>query len=108
MALRSVVAHILTNLKFAQFLNDVRADEQRDHQRGQRSKGRAKSQIAEDPERMEEGKQFYVQQPVKQVASMPDKRRNIGRFYKAEVRAFFRGLILLIYLSGHGAVTLKI
>ena len=98
MGLRPVVANILADLKFAQFLNDIRSDEHGDHQRGKRSKSGAKSQIAEDPEWMEEGKQFHVQQPVKQEASMPDKRRDIARFYKAERERF--PVFLLFYQSG--------
>ena len=80
--LRSVLAHKLANLQLAQLLNHVRPDEQRDHQRRERSERGAKRQIAEYPERVKERKQLFVEQPVKQRASHPGMRRVLARFYR--------------------------
>ena len=75
MRLGAVFADVLADLEFAQLLDDVRADEQRDQQRRERGEGRAKREIAEDAERVKERKQLLVEQPVKQVASRAGVRR---------------------------------
>ena len=74
MRLRAVFADVLADLEFAQLLDDVGADEERDEQRGERRKGGAKSEIAEDPEGVKERKQLFVEQPVEQE----DSRCRIG------------------------------
>ena len=67
--LRAVFADVLADLEFAQLLDDVGPDEQRDQQRGEGGEGGAKREIAEDPERVKEREELFVEQPVKQVAS---------------------------------------
>ena len=67
--LGAVFADVLADLEFAQLLNDVRADEERDEQRRERGKGGAKREIAKDTEWMEERKELFVQQPIKQGSS---------------------------------------
>ena len=71
--LRPVLSHKLPDLELPQLLNHPRADKQRDQQRRKRSKSSAKSQVAEDPERVKKRKQLFVQQPVKQASSKPDE-----------------------------------
>ncbi len=67
--LRPVFADVLADLKFAQLLDDVGADEQGDQQRRERRKGGAEREIAKDPERVKEREQLFVEQPVKQEDS---------------------------------------
>ena len=74
--LRPVFADVLADLELAQLLNHLGPDEERDQQRRERGKGRAKREVAEDPERVKERKQLFVEQPVKQVASEAGLRRD--------------------------------
>ena len=69
MRLRTVIADKLADLKFAQLLYDVWADEKRNEQRRKRSKRRAKGKVAEYPERMEKLVELDVEQPIEQGAS---------------------------------------
>jgi hypothetical protein len=69
MRLGTVVADVLSDLKFTQFLNDPGADEKRDQQRRERGKGCSKREEAKEPEWMKEEVKLFVQQPVKQAAS---------------------------------------
>ena len=68
-ALRTVLADVLADLKFAQLLNHKRPDEQGDQHRGKTGKGGAKRQIPEDAEGSEVGKKFLIKEPVKQTSS---------------------------------------
>ncbi len=68
-ALGTVLANVLADLKLAQLLNDERPDEQSDEHRGETGEGSAKRQIPEDAEGSEVGKKFLIQQPVKQTSS---------------------------------------
>ena len=76
--LRAVFANELADLELAQFLNDVGADEKRDHERRERGKGGAEGEVAEDPEGVKERKELFVEQPVKQGASDAGMRRVSG------------------------------
>ena len=76
--LRPVLANKLADLELAQLLDHPGTDEQRDQQRRERGKGGAKGEVAEDPERVKERKQLFVEQPVKQVASRAGMRRVSG------------------------------
>ena len=73
--LRPILADILTDLEFAELLDDVRPDEECDEQRREEGKCRTKREIAEDAERAKERVQLLVKQPVKQVASGARLRR---------------------------------
>jgi hypothetical protein len=73
--LRPIVTHKLADLELMKLLNDVRADEERNEQRGERGKHGAKGEVAEDPEWVKERKQLFVEQPVKQEASVAGLRR---------------------------------
>jgi hypothetical protein len=64
--LGTVIADVLADLEFAQLLNHIRANEHGDQQRGKRRKYGAESKVAEYPERVEERKQLFVEQPVEQ------------------------------------------
>ena len=68
-ALGTVLANVLADLKLTQLLNDERPDEQSDEHRGETGKRSAKRQIPEDAEGSEVGKKFLIQQPVKQTSS---------------------------------------
>ena len=76
--LGAVFADELADLEFVQLLNDPWADEERDHERCERGKGGAKSEVAEDPEGVKKRKQLFVEQPVKQGASDAGMRRVSG------------------------------
>ena len=76
--LGAVFADELADLELAQLLNDVGADEKRDHQRRERGEGGAKGEIAEDPEGVKERKELFVEQPVEQGASDAGMRRVSG------------------------------
>ena len=67
--LGAVLADVLADLKLAELLNDVGPDENSDEQGRERGEDRAESEIAEDPEWVEERKELFVEQPVKQEVS---------------------------------------
>ena len=76
MRLRPIFPDKLADLKLAQLLDDPRTNEQRDQHRGQRCESSAKGQVAEDPERVEERVELFVEQPVKQLASKAEAKRD--------------------------------
>jgi len=73
--LRPVFAHVLANLKLMQLLNHPGADEQRDQQSRQRGKSGPERKVAEDAERVKEREELFVEQPVKQGASIAGMRQ---------------------------------
>src|SRR5713101_8290179 len=62
---------VLADLKLAQAINDERTDDQSREQGGEAGKCSAKRQITEDAEWREIMEQLQVQQPIKQLASLP-------------------------------------
>src|SRR6202022_2712244 len=69
MSLRAFIANELTDLKFAQPINDEGADDERGKKSSKASERRTKSQVPEDAERGKVMEQLQVQQPIEQLAS---------------------------------------
>ena len=69
MVLGAVFANVLTDLKLTQFLDYVRADEQRDQHRGEAGEGGAEGQIPEDAKGSEVRKKLLIKEPVEQTSS---------------------------------------
>ncbi len=69
-ALGCFLSNILSNLKFAEPIDDERADDESGEQRRQTGERRPKGQIAKDAKRRKIVKQLLVQQPIKQSASV--------------------------------------
>src|ERR1700676_3167763 len=67
---RSFLADVLSDLKFAETIDDERANDESGEQRGQAGERGSKGQIAEDAKGREIMKQLLVQQPIKQSASV--------------------------------------
>ena len=70
MGLGAFFADELADLKFAQTVDDDRADDQAGEKRGEAGKRCTKGQIAENAEWREVVEQLQVQQPVEQSASV--------------------------------------
>src|ERR1700688_706748 len=66
----SLFADVLSDLKFAEAINDKRANDKSREQRGETGERGPKGQIAEDAKRRKIMKQLLVQQPIKQSASV--------------------------------------
>src|SRR6202035_5726861 len=66
----ALFADVLSDLKFAETIDYERADDKAGKQRGQTGKCGTKGQIAENTKRREIVEKLFVQQPVKQSASV--------------------------------------
>src|SRR6185312_3958161 len=66
----ALFANVLADLKFAQAINDQRADNEPGEKSGEAGEGRAEREIAENAEGRKIMEKFQVQQPVEQSASV--------------------------------------
>ena len=69
MVLRTVFADVLTDLKFAQLLDDEGPDEEGNQHCRETGKSGPERQIPEDAEGSEVGEKFLIKEPVEQTSS---------------------------------------
>jgi hypothetical protein len=68
--LRAFFANVLADLKFLQTIDDERTNNQSGEKRGEAGERSAERQITEDTKRRKIMEELYVQQPIKQLASL--------------------------------------